>query len=324
MPTALVCPRLVTCAVVIVTGAGCTGSITGNQSRDDASASVDAPVGLDDARVDGAAIIDAMVDARPDAEVDADLSAILFVQDFDDSPLGTYSTDQLDTDWMNPPWSNGVSDGRCSIIADGEEFSGRSLRVLYPEGSVGPGEGGAQWRLELGDSYDELYLSYRLKFASGYDFVRGGKLPGLAGGAANTGGDTPDGSDGWSARMMWRVDGAAVQYVYHPDQPGTYGEDFDWELGGARSFVPGQWHRVEHHVVMNTPAANDGLIEGWFDGVPALYRDGLRFRDVDTFAIELLYFSTFFGGSDATWAASKDEYVYYDDFVISTAPIGAP
>ena len=33
--------------------------------------------------------------------------------------------------------------------------------------------------------------------------------------------DVPDGTDGWSGRMMWREDGAATQYLYHPDQPGT-------------------------------------------------------------------------------------------------------
>ncbi len=301
---------------------GCIGGITGNAHPDDAALTiVDAPVHADAARVDATALIDARLDARPDAAVDADLSAVIFVQDFDDSPLATYTTDQLDIDWMNPPWSGGVSEGRCAIVDGAEVFSGRSLRVVYPMGGVGPGEGGAQWQLEFGDSYDELYLSYRLKFASGYDFVRGGKLPGLAGGAANTGGDLPDGTDGWSARMMWRVDGAVVQYVYHPDQPESYGEDFDWELGGARAFVPGQWHQVEHRIVMNTPGTSDGVVEGWFDGVPALYRDGLRFRDVGTFAIDMMYFSTFFGGADASWAATSDEHVYFDDFVISTAPI---
>ena len=63
--------------------------------------------------------------------------------------------------------------------------------------------GGAQWRLELGDDYDELYLTYRVRFADEFNFVKGGKLPGLVGGEANTGGRVPTGRDGWSARMMW-------------------------------------------------------------------------------------------------------------------------
>ena len=67
--------------------------------------------------------------------------------------------------------------------------------------------------------YDDLYCSYYVRFAPGFDYVKGGELPGLAGGAANTGGNKPTGRDGWSARMMWRTGGEVVQYVYHVDQP---------------------------------------------------------------------------------------------------------
>jgi hypothetical protein len=120
---------------------------------------------------------------------------------------------------------------------------------------------------------------------------------------------------------MWRGGGNAVQYVYHVDQPTEFGEDFDWDLGGRRIFAPGTWHVVEHRIVMNTPAQNDGVVQGWFDGQLALDRRDVRFRDVASFAIDSFYFSTFFGGSDATWAASKDEHIYYDDFVVSAGPI---
>ncbi len=307
---------------------GCTGQIeSGGAGWNDGSATGpdSSPASHADAAGDSTtdAPVDSVADAGTDAAsvADADLSALLFAQDFDDSPLGIYNRESLDADWRSPPWDNGIDEGRLAIVEGSEAFSGRSLRVLYPEGGVGPGEGGAQWRLELGSSYDELFLSYRVRFGDGFDFVRGGKLPGLVGGAANTGGDPPDGTDGFSARMMWRVDGAVVQYLYHPDQPGTYGEDLSWEIGGERFFNPGQWHQVEHRIVMNTPGEHDGLVEGWFDGVLALRREEIRFRDVDSFSIDALYFSTFFGGSDETWAATSDEYVYFDDFVISTQPI---
>ena len=140
-------------------------------------------------------------------------------------------------------------------------------------------------------------MSYRVRFEDGFDFVKGGKLPGLIGGTGNTGGNRPNGSDGWSGRMMWRRGGDAVQYVYHPDQPGIYGEDFRWE----RRFEPGRWHTVEHRFVMNDPRKHDGILQAWFDGQEALYVDDLRFRDVDSFAIDQFYTSTFFGGGDSTW-----------------------
>lgn len=118
--------------------------------------------------------------------------------------------------------------------------------------------------------------------------------------------------------MMWRRDGDAVQYLYHPDQPGVYGEDFRWD----RRFEPGRWHTVEHRFVMNSPTENNGVLQAWFDGTQALYVDDLRFWDVNSFAIDYFYVSTFFGGSDDTWAPTKDEYISFDDVVISTTRIG--
>lgn len=242
--------------------------------------------------------------------------------DFDDAPLGPYSEDSLAAAWQDPAWNQGIDEGRVEVFAGEDAYAGRSLRVHYPQGGVGPADGGAQWQLVFTASHTELYCAYRLRFAPGFDFVKGGKLPGLAGGAANTGGDKPTGSDGWSARMMWRADGEIVQYTYHVDQPTDYGEDMQWDLGGKRHFVPGQWHRLEHRVVMNTPGEHDGVLEGWLDGEQVFIREGLRFRDVDSFAVDLFYFSTFFGGSGDDWAPSQAEYVDFDEFIVATTPIG--
>lgn len=227
----------------------------------------------------------------------------------------------MDLEWTGLKWAQGLTEGRVDIVEGAEAHSGKSLRILYPKGGVGPGEGGAQWLVNLPKSFDELYVSYWVKFGTGFDFVKGGKIPGLGGGANNTGGSKPDGTDGWSGRMMWRTGGDAVQYLYHPDQPTIYGEDLGYDIGGQRSFVPGEWVQVEHHFVMNTPGQHDGIVEAWWNGQKAMERTDIRYRDVDTFAIDVFYFSTFFGGSGADWAATKDEYTYFDDFVISTGPI---
>ena len=71
-------------------------------------------------------------------------------------------------------------------------------------------------------------MSYDVQFEEGFDFVKGGKLPGLFGGEGNTGGGIPTGMDGFSARMMWRGNGRVVQYVYYPDQPEHFGHDMPW------------------------------------------------------------------------------------------------
>jgi hypothetical protein len=241
---------------------------------------------------------------------------LLYQNDFNDDPLGTYTVDLLNEDWRNPPWENGVSEGRVEIVDGPKALEGRSMRVRYPAGRHGDG---AKWRLEFEQPYEELYLSYWVRFDDNFNFVRGGKLPGFCGGECNTGGHVPDGTDGWSARMMWRGDGEVEQYVYHPDQPGQWGESLHWDDGGyQRFFVPGQWHHLIHRVVMNTPGQRDGIIQGWFDGELALDARNLRFRDVDRFAIDELAISTFFGGGDSSWAPDEDEYICFDNFVIST------
>lgn len=244
---------------------------------------------------------------------------LLFEQDLEHRTVGLYEEDMLDEDWNGPPWSGGVDDGRVSIVETDD--GNKAIAVLYPEGAYGTSETGAQWKLMLDGSHEHVRLTYRLQFTAPFDFVRGGKLPGLIGGEGNTGGGVPDGTDGWSARMMWRIDGAAVQYVYHPDQPEHYGEDLPWLDDGEQiRFEPGRWHEVVHEIRMNTPGANDGSITGWIDGIPALDARNMRFRDVDEFAIDGMYFSTFFGGGSAGWATTKDETILFDDFRIEALP----
>ena len=184
---------------------------------------------------------------------------------------------------------------------------------------MGNSEAGSLWQVELGDdAADELFVAYRVRFVgSGFDFVKGGKLPGLSGGEDNTGGDKPNGTDGWSGRMMWRSGGQAVQYLYHPDQPSQWGEDLDWGV----SFTPDRWATVETRIRMNTPGRSDGVVEAWFDGRKVLSRTDIRFRDAAAFNIDSFLFHTFFGGSGADWAPTRDEVIDFDDIVISTSPI---
>jgi hypothetical protein len=214
-----------------------------------------------------------------------------------------------------------------SLVEWKKAWRGRSLRVKYPAGLIG-GDSACQWLTpfrNLGlEAREECYARYYLRFDPGFDFVKGGKLPGLVGGGANTGGRIPNGRDGWSARLMWRTGGHVVQYVYHPDQPGKWGEDFLWKVKDLPCvFKPGVWHCVETYVRMNTPGRHDGVIRSWFDGEQALEVATLRFRDTADLKIDGFYFSTFFGGGDPSWAPLKDQYIQFDDFVLASGPIGS-
>jgi len=182
------------------------------------------------------------------------VDAILYNISFENIVEGSYDEILLNKNFNHPRWNEGIKEGRVRVV---KEITGnKCLQVNYPAHQFGLQGGGAQWILNLDSNYQELYCSYRLKFGKDFDFVKGGKLPGLAGGKGNTGGKVPDGTDGWSARMMWKQKGKIIQYVYHPGQIGTYGDVYEWKdaSGNILYFEPERWYTIEHHIVMNTSA----------------------------------------------------------------------
>lgn len=271
----------------------------------------------------------------------------IFFEDFDSEPIGTYTWSQVCQAWNDPLFGNGVDEGRVHIIGNDTCFSGNCLRITYPEGGTASHESGAQWNLYFpdGGAYDSLYFEYKVYFPVGFDFVMGGKLPGFAGGTAPTGGAECDGTEGFSARLMWRRNSSGADsehgyisnYVYFMDKISEYGDNFWWGTppdDGVGSFenwtkddkvwfTPGKWHSVKNLVVINTPGVADGKIHAWLDGVKVLENNSLRFRaeQVNSFKVDQFYFSTFFGGSDPIWAPASTEYVFFDEFTVSTEDI---
>jgi hypothetical protein len=244
---------------------------------------------------------------------------VLVRVDFQQRGAGLYTQSMASEDFTGKAtWNDGLDEGRAAIIDEG---GARALRVTYPPAVFGPADGGVQFLIPLPSSFDELYLSYRLRFAEGFDFVRGGKLPGLVGGTHPTGCVSDLG--GFSARMMWRPGGACVQYMYFPEKVNSCGDDYVYQTDSAKVvFTPGVWHRVRHRIRMNTPGVHDGILQAWFDGNVALDEQAFLYRTAtSSFGIDALYFSTFFGGSDDTWAPSTTQTLDFDDFVISKTPI---
>jgi hypothetical protein len=238
---------------------------------------------------------------------------------FQEASLGVYAAANVQADFgAAPTWNDGLGQGRATIVEEGTQ---RFLRVTYPAGQYGPSNGGVQFPVALGGPHEELFFSYRVRFAAGFDFVKGGKLPGLVGGSSPTG--CAPKTDGFSARNMWRPGGAAVQYVYYPSQPNNCGDDIDYETGGAPVlFAPGTWHTVEHHLVMNTLGESDGVLEAWVDGTLVVQRLDMVWRGPGaTYAIDALYFSTFFGGGDSSWAPATAQVIDFDDLVVADGAI---
>ena len=250
---------------------------------------------------------------------------VIFSVDFNNHPQGPYTKAMAQTDFPGASWYSGMDQGWGEIV-QGREGRGNALRMLYPAGKYGPNESAIQIKARFpdGKAVDAAWASYWLKFEDGFDFVKGGKLPGLCGNQCITGGNDANGYNGWSARIMWRGEGVATQYMYYVTNEG-YGEDILFnKVPPQKRFIPGKWHRVNTQIIMNTPGIADGIIRTWFDGELSMERDNILIRHIDTLKITEFYISTFFGGSDATWAPSDDMYITYDDFAVITAAGSSP
>lgn len=216
-------------------------------------------------------------------------------------------------------------------LARTEEPGGRFetfLRASYPSNSCSPTatadygtpEGGGQFLAVAGLApTNALHLRYYVRFSEGFDFVKGGKLPGLFGGTNHfSGGAIPDGTNGFSTRYMWRTNGDGEAYAYLPTST-LYGT----EIGRGRwRFQPGQWHCLEQRVVLNAPGIDDGRLTVWVDGSMLVDERTLRYRTTDSLQIRGIFFSTFFGGGDPTWATPRDVHADFAAFVLSPAYIG--
>ncbi len=241
-------------------------------------------------------------------------------QNFDTAPLGIISESTLDTLFANPVGVRGVAEGRAAIIDGQDAFEGRALAINLEAPGLGADDSGVEWVTNFPATVDEFYLSYRLRFSPGFDFLAGGSLPGLAGG---TDSGFPNGFDRWSANLVWTSGGEVAQRLEHPDQSAQTGDILLWDDGiaGQRRFEAGIWYTVEHRVLMNTPGQADGLIEASFNGELALRQEGLNFRDTANLAIDQLRFSVFYGGGALTLQPGNDGQIVIDDIILSTRPI---
>jgi len=198
----------------------------------------------------------------------------------------------------------GITPGLGDIVyADSEGSSLRTLwrnasamlQLFYPKNSINPAgwpRGGSEFYatpLDLSNA-SSVTLKYKVFFPSDFDWVKGGKLPGLYGGHTRCSGGDPA-LDCFSTRLMWRADGAGELYLYAPKYrqtqslcralplsvcDGTYGLSI---ARGSFQFSKGEWTDVSQTVVLNSPGVPDGGFYLKVNGKEAITRRDVFYRD---------------------------------------------
>lgn len=278
---------------------------------------------------------------EPDAVVEPPAAAYAFPGDtfsteFDEVPSGaegSVSEADLELATGSLEFSSGLGD-----IATGADSGEAYLRKRYVPNSAG--STATAWRRDLGVSGAgaELWMSYDWMFGDGagssFDWggatagTTGGKMPGLAGGlhsngSTGGGGGGQDASEGWSSRLMWRDKGTPGNlelYAYHPDKPGTFGDQHDlhveWGVNSSIYAAPeGQRIRIIQRVKLNSDGATaDGEIDIWIDELqgagPVLRYSSTSFRwwaVASAAEFDFLY-STFHGGATSDWSPAANTF----------------
>ena len=228
-------------------------------------------------------------------------------------------------EWDSPRQGQFGLDNVTHMDSDGGPFD-RYLRVLYTKGAASPSaarkagvkEGGAQFLGKLQGDRSRRFMRFYLRFPPNFEFVKGGKLPGFYGGTQISGGNIPDGTNGFSTRLMWRTNGMGEVYAYTPTST-----KFGTSLGrGAWTFERGKWQCIEQELSLNTPGQLDGQVRVWVDDKLVYENTQMLFRTTMALTIEGVFFSTFFGGGDPTWAPSTDTYADFASFAADDKRIG--
>ncbi|MHC4739582.1 MAG: LamG domain-containing protein [Planctomycetota bacterium] len=161
-----------------------------------------------------------------------------------------------------------------------------------------------------GPKYDEIYYRWYHKFAEG--FV--GLPPKMARSRIQLPGDWT----GYAGMYQWIDNGllCAEVHTYYPVDrwmPIAYST-----LDYSEPANIGRWICIEVRLKLNSPSQSNGEIQYWADGEEVLHRTGVDIcGDFDDYGINLVQLDCYWNGGSPV-AQSR----FYDNFVISTGPIG--
>lgn len=175
----------------------------------------------------------------------------------------------------------------------------------------GESKGGATfpWEPRVLQGKAGACLSYQVLLPAGFDFQRGGALPGIAGADAGEQGDK------FLARISWRpkaTGGATVRITENGATRALAAERQTFE------FPRGKWVKLDQEVVLNTPKKSDGVLRVWVDGTLVIDRADMSYRAKSDVVISGVSVDVFYGsGPDEVQPAlSKEAKVWLTPFEV--------
>lgn len=203
--------------------------------------------------------------------------------------------------------------------------NGPVLKVTYSANQFSATSSGTQFLSLFNGSqpFQSMLLTYDVAFDQNFDWVKGGKLPGIRGGKhANGcfGGNLPNGTDCFSVRLDWRPQGKGQVNTFIPN-PGSFcnstgvhctaGAGIDI-APDAVSFQSNGWNRISILVRLNDPPTeSNGVFAVFYNDVPALTQNDLQYRTTNEVNATGFVFSTFFGGSDSSFAPTTEQHAFF-------------
>ncbi|KAK9767027.1 hypothetical protein K7432_003463 [Basidiobolus ranarum] len=220
-----------------------------------------------------------------------------------------------------------MSFGRTNYQFASDPLKGNEkvLKIFYPKGSRTPSSPGKQGGLGFYAKplslQDEVTLEYKVFFPRGFDFVKGGKLPGIYGGSP----DCPNGNDKrkcFTTRFMFRTGGDGEIYAYLPMNQvagycktnicnPTYGDSL---ARGSFKLTTGKWHTLRQSIRLNDVGKQNGVLRVWANGKLVINYRNVVYRNQRNVKNIGLIFHTFFGGSTPSYRSTKDQYSYFKHF----------
>ncbi|OJA13688.1 hypothetical protein AZE42_05525 [Rhizopogon vesiculosus] len=250
-----------------------------------------------------------------------------------DSSLGVHkNTPFLTHDVVCPPPSIHPSSDDPRLAWEAKYPKGSCSPSTKTPGGMGFYLGGSEKIVDLlkHGHPTEAIFGYRVMFEKGWDWVKGGKLPGIYGGIGDaaygcSGGRQKNRCKCFDVRLMWRRDGLGELYAYLPINEtntnallavphSTTNHQYGISVGcGAWAFEPGVWTTVAERIKLNDIGKHNGELQLWINGVSVIHAKGLIFREDEKSHIKGMHFQTFFGGHEPDWASPKDQHAWFAD-----------